>query len=59
MRTIGGGGPRRMRQVPADTGATTEEDTSDKEEQLPPRQREHLKSGLHRTGASMVLNKIT
>ena len=48
-----------MRQIPADTGATTEGDTSDEEEQPPPRWREHLKSGLHRTGASMVLNKVT
>ena len=32
--------------------------TSDEEEQLAPRWRKHLKSGLHRTGATTVLNKV-
>ena len=48
-----------MRLVSVDIGATTEGDTSDNEEQPHPRWREHLKSGLHRTGATMILNKVT
>ena len=46
-----------MRQVTSSyTSATTEADMSDDDEQLAPRRRKHLKSGLHRTGATMVLN---
>ena len=47
-----------MSQVTADTGATTEGDTSDDEEYPPPRWSEHIKSSLHRTWFSMVLNKV-
>ena len=51
----------RMRQVTAYTGTTTEWDTTsdDEEEQPAPRWRRPLKSGLHRTGATTVLNKVT
>ena len=50
----------KIRHVTTYTGARTEENmTSDEEEQLGPRWRRLLKSGLHRTGATMVLNKVT
>ena len=48
-----------MGQVTADTGVTTEGDTSNNEEQPTSRWREHLKSSLHRTGISMVPDKVT
>ena len=50
---------KRMRQVTAYTGATTERDISDDEEELAPRWQKHLKSGLQRTGDTTVLNKVT
>ena len=48
----------RMKQVTGITGDTTDENTSDEEEQPPPRRGKHLKSGIDRTGASMVLHKV-
>ena len=49
----------RMRQLTAYTSATTKGDTSDEEEQPAPRWRKYLKSDLHGTGATLVLNKVT
>ena len=49
-----------MSQMTANTGATTEVDTtSDKDEQSAPRWRRPLKSGLLWTGATTILNKVT
>ena len=51
---------RIMRQVTAYTGPIMEGDTmSDEEAHLAPRWRKHLKSGLHWTWATTVLNKVT
>ena len=51
---------KRMMQVTAYTGATNDGDSMyDEEEQLAPRQRRLLKSGLHWTGVTTVLNKVT
>ena len=51
---------KKTRQVIVYTGATTAwETTSAEEEQPAPRCRKTLKSGLHRTRAITVLNKVT
>ena len=51
---------KRIRQLPTYIGATTEGDsTSDEEQQLEPRWRKLMKSGMHRTRETVVLNKVT
>ena len=52
---------KRMRQLPTLSGTTANEDSSsDDEDQPAPRCRpKNQKSGMHRTGATNVLNKIT
>ena len=49
----------RMRKVRAFNGDTTDGNVSNNEEQPSPRRENHLKSGIDRTRASTVLNKVS
>ena len=51
---------KRMHQLPAYSRATAEEDSmSEEEDQHAPRRKKHTNSSIDRTGASMVVNKVT
>ena len=50
-----------MRQLPAYSVATANEDSSSEDEDhpAPRRRRKHIKSGMDKTGATTVTNKVT
>ena len=52
---------KRIRQLPALSGATADEDSSSGDEYLPAsrRRREIKKSSMDRTGATTVINNVT
>ena len=51
---------KRMRQLPAYSGATTKEDSTSEEEGQPaPRRRKQIKSSMDWTGSTTMVNKVT